>query len=827
MKSFTRLLIALTFFSTISVAQPLRSQHPGEILLGLKKVNVLASALYIAAHPDDENTAMLSWLSKEKMARTAYLSCTRGDGGQNLIGPEQAELMGLIRTHELLEARKIDGPEQYFTRANDFGFSKTTEETMQIWGKENTLSDVVWWVRKLRPDVIVCRFPPDQRAGHGNHSGSAVLAEEAFKAAADPTRFPEQLKYVKVWQAKRVVWNTFNFGAASQKPTDVGSFIQVDIGTYNAMLGKSYPEIAAESRSQHKSQGFGSAKNRGARPEYLFHKGGDPIQKDVFDGVETSWNRVIGGQNVEKLISQAIQDFKADKPEAIVPLLVKAHQEVSKLTDDYWVTQKKKELESLIIACSGLWFEANSTDYATAAGEKAQIKTTIVKRSDVPITLKSQKIVPMGMLQELNAPLNNNEVVSNTTDAEIPATLPISQPYWLAEKHEKGAYKVDDLQLRGLPMKPEDLRVEYSFDISGASFTFSVPVSYKFTDPVKGEIYRYFEIRPEVTATLAEKVYVFGDSQAKNVDVLLKAHKAGVSGELSLELPKGWRAEPTSIPFDLGQKYQEQKVSFKVFPTKNGSEVTLKAIAKTKNGSYSKGLTVIQYDHIPSLVYFPESEAKLVRLDLQTRGKNIGYIAGAGDDVPAALQQIGYKVTMLTDDELQKDLSGFDAIVVGVRAYNTEERLKYAQKRLMEFVQNGGTMVVQYQTNFRMVINEIGPYPLTVSRDRVTVEEAPMTILKAEHPALNTPNKITAKDFDGWIQERGLYFANKWAPEYTPLFACNDPNEKSMEGSTLVASYGKGNYIFTSLAFFRQLPAGVPGAYRLFANLISLGKEIK
>lgn len=827
MKSFTRLLIAIALFSTASGAQPLRSQHPGEILLGLKKVNVLASALYIAAHPDDENTAMLSWLSKEKMARTAYLSCTRGDGGQNLIGPEQAELMGLIRTHELLEARKIDGPEQYFTRANDFGFSKTTEETMQIWGKENTLSDVVWWVRKLRPDVIVCRFPPDQRAGHGNHSGSAVLAEEAFKAAADPTRFPEQLKYVKVWQAKRVVWNTFNFGATSQKPTDVGSFIQVDIGTYNAMLGKSYPEIAAESRSQHKSQGFGSAKNRGARPEYLFHKGGDPIQKDVFDGVETSWNRVIGGQNVEKLISQAIQDFKADKPEIIVPLLVKAHQEVSKLSDDYWVTQKKKEIESLIISCSGLWFEANSTDYATAAGEKAQIKTTIVKRSEVPITLKSQKIVPVGVLQELNSPLNNNEVVSNTTDAEIPPTLPISQPYWLAEKHEKGAYKVDDILLRGLPMKPEDLRVEYSFDISGTSFTFSVPVTFKFTDPVKGEIYRYFEIRPEVTATLAEKVYVFGDSQAKNVDILLKAHKVGVSGELTLDLPKGWRAEPASISFDLVQKYQEQKVSFKVFPTKNGSEVTLKAIAKTKNGTYSKGLTVIQYDHIPSLVYFPESEAKLVRIDLQTRGKNIGYIAGAGDDVPVALQQIGFKVTMLTDDELQKDLSGFDAIVVGVRAYNTEERLKYAQKRLMEFVQNGGNMVVQYQTNFRMVTNEIGPYPFTVSRDRVTVEEAPMTILKAEHPALNTPNKITSKDFDGWIQERGLYFANKWAPEYTPLFACNDPNEKPMEGSTLVASYGKGNYVFTSLAFFRQLPAGVPGAYRLFANFISLGKEIK
>ncbi|MFN8356053.1 MAG: PIG-L family deacetylase [Spirosomataceae bacterium] len=815
----------LLLSSSLCFSQVLRPMPPGELLLGLKKANVLASALYVAAHPDDENTAMLSWLAKDKMARTAYLSCTRGDGGQNLIGPEQAELMGLIRTHELLEARKIDGPEQYFTRANDFGFSKTTEETMQIWGKENILADVVWWVRKLRPDIIVCRFPPDARAGHGNHSSSAVLAEEAFKAAADPTRFPEQLQYVKPWQAKRVVWNTFNFGATSQKPTDPGSFIQVDIGTYNPLLGKSYPEIAAESRSQHKSQGFGSAKNRGARPEYLFHKGGDPIQKDVFDGIETSWKRVVGGKAVEKIIVQAISEFKPDNPSTIVPLLVKAYQTLSTLSDEYWVTQKKKELESLIIGASGLWFEANANDYAGAAGEKIQVKTTVVKRSDVSMTLKSQKIVPMGNLQELNASLNNNEVYTNTTDAEIPTSLPISQPYWIAEKHDKGSYKVENQLLRGLPMKPEDFRVEYTFEVAGLPLSFSIPVNYKFTDPVKGEIYRYFEVRPEVTATLADKVIVFGDNQAKTVDVLLKSHKASVKGDISLELPKGWKAEPASITFDLATKYQEHKVTFTVIPPKAGAEATLKAVAKTANGSYSKGLTTIQYDHIPSLVYFPESEAKLVRLDLQTRGKNIGYIAGAGDDVPAALQQIGYKVTMLTDDELQKDLSGFDAIVVGVRAYNTEDRLKYAQKRLMEYVQNGGNMVVQYQNNFRIVTPEIGPYPLTLSRDRVTVEEAEMTLVHPEHPALNTPNKITAKDFDGWIQERGLYFANKWAPEYTPLFACNDPNEKASEGSTLVASYGKGHYVFTALAFFRQLPAGVPGAYRLFANFISLGKK--
>lgn len=823
MKYCFRVIVLLVAIQ--ATAQPHRPAPAGEILLQLKKANVLASALYVAAHPDDENTTMLAWLAKEKMARTAYLSCTRGDGGQNLIGPEQAELMGLIRTHELLEARKIDGAEQYFTRANDFGFSKTTEETMQIWDKDKVLADVVWRIRAFRPDVILCRFPPDARAGHGNHSASAVLAEEAFKAAADPNRFPEQLSYLKPWQAKRVVWNTFNFGATSQKPTDKGQFIQVDIGAFNPLLGKGYPEIAAESRSMHKSQGFGSAKNRGMRPEYLLHKDGVPAEKDVFDGIDTGWSRVNGGGAVQEALNNAIQQFKPDNPSAILPYLLTAYQRVQNIGDEYWKEVKKKELEQLIIACTGLWFEANANDYATAAGDNLKVTNTVVKRSEAPIKLEKIKLTVLNQELNPNLVLGNNELSNLPIDITVPKNLPLSQPFWLAQAHAKGLYTVEDVWLRNQPMRTPDLQAEFTFVIDGQTFVFSTPVTYKFTDPVKGEIYRPLEIRPELTANIAEKVYVFSDNKAQKVEITLKSSKEKTKGELVLELPKGWKAEPASIPFDFASKYQEQKFTFMVSPSNRSSDGNIKAIVKTETGSFDKGLLQIQYDHIPPLVYFPDASAKLVKLDIQTKGKNIGYIAGAGDEVPAALQQIGYQVTQLTEAELTKDLSTYDAIVVGVRAYNTEERLKFAQEKLLNYVQNGGTMVVQYLTNFRQVTKEIGPYPIQISRDRVTVEEAPMTFLQPTHPALTTPNKISEKDFDGWVQERGLYFANNWDPKYEALFACNDPGEKPLNGSTLVTKYGKGYYLFTSLSFFRQLPAGVPGAYRLFANFISLGKN--
>jgi LmbE family N-acetylglucosaminyl deacetylase len=824
------LLFWLTAYCSLQniVAQPVKPMPAGEVLLNLKKLNVLGTALYMAAHPDDENTIMLSWLAKERKVRTAYLSVTRGDGGQNLVGSELSDLLGLIRTQELLAARSIDGPEQYFTRANDFGFSKNTEETMQVWGKDAVLADVVWRIRNLRPDVIICRFPPDARAGHGNHSASAVLAEEAFKISGDPTKYPEQLKYVKPWQAKRVVWNTFNFGtvAQTQKPAEK-DWIQVDIGAYNPLLGKSYNEIAAESRSQHKSQGFGVPRGRGARPEYFVHKFGERADKDVFDGVDITWNRVKGGATIEALVNDAIKNFNPENPSAIVPTLVKAYQLVNNLEDEYWKTQKKKELENLIIGCSGLYFEANPNEFSAASGEKINVITTAIKRSELPISLNKIRLIGLGKDTTMKMDLGNNELQRLTFPTEIPKGQPFTQPYWLAEKKMgKGMYRVDNQELIGLPEKPADLQAEFSFVIDNQPFTFTTPIIFKYTDEVRGELYRSFEIRPEISANIADKVYVFADNQAKDVEITLKSAKANVSGNLSLELPTGWKSNPATIDFTLANKYQEQKVVFKVTPSAKDSEGQIKVSVKTLNGVFDRGIRTVAYDHIPPQTLFPISDAKVVKLDIKTKGKTIGYIAGAGDEVPAALRQIGYSVTMLTEKEFNEDLSKFDAIVVGVRAYNTEERLVFYQKKLMEYVEKGGNMVVQYQVNNQLqkVEGGMGPYPFKVSRERVTVEEAEIRFLKPESILLNQPNKITSKDFDGWIQERGLYFANEWDSKYETIISSNDPNEKPLDGGLLYTKYGKGNYIFTGYAFFRQLPAGVSGAYRLFANFISAGK---
>ena len=826
-RNFFLLLTALSLLQT-AFSQPIKPMPTGEILLNLKKLNVLGTALYIAAHPDDENTIMLSWLAKERKVRTSYLSVTRGDGGQNLVGPELSDLLGLIRTQELLAARAIDGPEQYFTRANDFGFSKNTDETMQVWGHDAVLGDVVWRIRNLRPDIIICRFPPDPRAGHGNHSASAVLAEEAFKISGDPTKYPEQLKYVKPWQAKRVVWNTFNFGtvAQTQKPAEK-DWIQVDIGAYNPLLGKSYNEIAAESRSQHKSQGFGVPRGRGARPEYFVHKFGERADKDIFDGIDITWNRVKNGKEIEFLVNEANKNFNPENPSTIVPTLLKAYQLVNNLEDDYWKVQKKKELESLIVACSGLYFEANPNEYSAASGEKINVTTTLVKRSELPITLNKIRLIGLGKDTTMKTELGNNELQRLTFSVEIPKGQPFTQPYWLAEKKMgKGMYRVDNQELIGLPEKPADLQAEFSFTIDNQILVFSSPIIYKYTDETRGELYRNFEIRPEISATISDKVYVFANTQAKEVEVTLKSAKANVTGSVSLILPIGWKSVPASIEFNLTNKYQEQKVIFKVSPSAKDSEGQIKVVATTANGTFDRGILTVAYDHIPPQTLFPISEAKVVKLDIKFKGKNIGYLAGAGDEVPAALRQIGYAVTMLTEKEFNEDLSKFDAIVVGVRAYNTEERLKYYQKKLIEYVEKGGNMIVQYQVNnnLQKIEGGMGPFPFKVSRERVTVEEAEIRFLKPESPLLNTPNKITNQDFDNWIQERGLYFANEWDPKYETILSSNDPTEKPLDGGLLYTKYGKGNYIFTGYAFFRQLPAGVSGAYRLFANLISVGK---
>jgi LmbE family N-acetylglucosaminyl deacetylase len=822
-RSFTILLL----LCSIALFAQVPTLSSSEIFQNIKKLNVLGSVLYIAAHPDDENTLMLSYLSKDQMVRTGYLSLTRGDGGQNLIGAEQGYNIGVIRTQELLGARRIDGAQQFFSRAYDFGFSKTRDETLHFWDAEKVQGDVVWMIRKFQPDVIITRFPPDPRAGHGHHQTSAYLAEQGFQLAADPNSYPDQLKFVKTWQAKRLVWNTYTPGFTNKQPTEEKKpFISIEIGGYNPVLGKSYTEIAAESRSQHKSQGFGSAPQRGERIDFFLHKEGQAAEKGLFDYVDISWKRVKGSEKIQVLVTQIIKNFKVDKPSASIPDLLKINAELNRLDSaNIYVKAKKQEIRDLLIQCAGLWFETNPTDFSAVAGDVAPATISVVKRSDYPVKLVSMKWIGEEKDTLMNLSLAQNEMNAIAIKSKLPENLPVSQPYWLEKPIDKGVFQIDNQQDIGFPENRPATFTSYTFEIGGQNFTVNRPWIYKFTDPAEGEIYRPFEIRPAVTTTIVEPVYIFASAEPKTVTMVVEAQKANVNGTLKPEVPAGWKSVPESASFTLTNKYQQQYFTFIITPPLANQEVTLKAVATVDGKTFDKSIRTISYRHIPAQTLFPLSDTKLAKVDVKTTAKNIGYIAGAGDDVPTALRQMDCQVTMLNAAGLSKDLGIYDAIVVGVRAYNTEEYLANYQAKLMDYVKNGGTMVVQYTIPGQKV-KDIGPFNIELGRERVTEEDAEMRFLVPESPLLNFPNKITQKDFDGWVQERGLYFAQDWDKKnYQALFSANDQTESAKEGSVLYAKYGKGHYIYTGLSFFRELPAGVTGAYRLFANMISVGKQ--
>ena len=833
-----RILPALIFSAMVSIAsaQTAPPSDIGTIKQNLKKLNVLGSVLYIAAHPDDENTRLLGYLAQEKHYRTGYLSLTRGDGGQNLIGTEQGELLGLIRTQELLAARRTDGAEQFFSRVNDFGFSKNPEETLKFWDKDKVLGDMVWVIRNFRPDVMICRFPTTGEGGHGNHTASAILAQEAFSAAADPKRYPEQLKYVSVWQAKRLLWNTFNFGNTNTTAEDQ---FKLNVGGYNTILGKSYGEIAAESRSNHKTQGFGSAKQRGDAFEYFKTILGDAPKTDLMDGVDASWSRTPFGTPIAEKIAAITKAFNDDAPHASVPALVallgevdqtvatnKAFQtvrliETATTSYDYWHKQKTKELKDIIAACAGLWFEAYSAEQSYAVGDSINARIQIIKESAGDASFKSYSI-NNGKAVAVGNALPDNQL--QTINLKIAADK-ISQPYWLESAHGIGGYTINDELKVGNPENPDAPSVTFEFIVNGRSVSIPRKVVFKYTDPARGEIYQPLEIAPPVTANIADKVYVFNSGQPQNVQVKLKSFTSA-TGSISIKTVKGWKISPERIDFNGKNKGDEWTVAFTVTPTEKESSTSLLQVLTTVNcKQFTQGLLNIKYNHIPAITIFPPAQAKLVNIDLKTAGKKIGYIAGAGDLIPEALREVGYEVHQLTESEiLNTDLSGYDAIVTGVRAYNVSERLAYEQPKLMEYVKNGGNLVVQYNNNNGLVTKQLGPYPFRVVNERVTNEDAPVTIFDNTNPVLNYPNKITQDDFKDWIQERSIYMVNNIDPIYKAPLQMNDPGQSPQNGSLIVADYGKGRYVYTSLVFFRELPAGVPGAYRLFINLLSKPK---
>lgn len=825
------LILLLPF--QIGLAQQPTKLNSAEIYNQIQKLNFLGSVLYIAAHPDDENTQLISYLSNETKARTGYLSLTRGDGGQNLIGSQLRELLGVIRTQELIEARKIDGGEQFFSRANDFGFSKNPTETLEIWEKDKVLSDVVWAIRKFQPDIIINRF--DHRSAgttHGHHTASAMLSVESFDLANNPNLFPEQLKYVEPWQVKRQFFNTsWWFYGSKEKfnKADKTNLIAIQTGAYYPSIGKSNQEIAALSRSRHQSQGFGSTGSRGEEIEYLEFIKGDPLtdKSSLFEGIDTSWNRVKGGKPISLLLTKIATEFDFKNPSASIPDLVKAYSLMQSLEEKHWTTLKSEEIKKIIAACSGLYLEAVAQNQEATPGSTIKLKIEAINRSSIPMELIQITAFPEQKTIPQNKPLNNNKVENITIETQVPQAIEYTQPYWLDEKGTIGMYSVNDQKKIGIPDIIRQEKVVFLLLINGIEIPFERTIVYKYNDDVKGEVYNYLDIVPEVTTSFLDKVLIFKDLKTKTIGVKIKSGKDNAKGDLQLELPKNWLVSPKSIPFNLEKKGIEQIVYFEVSPPTKSDEAVAKSVAIIDNKRFDKEQIIIDFNHITKQQVLKSAEAKCIKLDLNVYEEKIGYIMGAGDEVPKSLIQMGYRVTVLKPEEITPEkIAVFDVIITGVRAYNTIPTLANKQSILFDFVKEGKTMLVQYNTPDDIVTPNIAPYPLKISRDRVTEENAEVRFLNPNHPVLNTPNKITEKDFEGWKQEQGLNYPNEFDASFTPILSSNDKGEKPKNGALLVAPYGKGFYIYTGLSLFRELPEGVSGAYRLLANIISLKSPV-
>jgi hypothetical protein len=813
----------------LAVPAPAQRNLAGEVQtrLALERLNVLGGVLMIGAHPDDENTALIACLARGRKARVAYLSLTRGDGGQNLIGPEQGELLGLIRTQELLAARRIDGGEQFFTRAVDFGFSKNPEETFAKWGHDAILADVVWTVRRFRPDVMVIGVS----GGHGHHQASGILAREAFTAAADKTRFPEQFRWVEPWPAKRLVTGGFGGGPpGAAGRAAAGGGIRLDTGEFDPVLGFSYTEIAGMSRSMHRSQGMGAPERRGPAASTLSVVAGAPASGDIFDGIDITWNRLPGGAVVADILAEAARTFVPAEPDKTIPLLLKARPLVAAIRDP-WARLKLAELDEAIALCAGLYLDASTVQHVVTPGEWLEVFFEATNRSRFPLALKGLKLEGMaGAPAEEFAPrpLAYNQPDRRSLKISVPPDQPYSQPYWLRKPGGGFTYVIDDQELVGLAETPPALRGRIRIQAGAEEIEFIRPVVRRYVDRVAGETSRPLVVAPPVAVAISEPVLIFPDAGARRVEVSLRANITGAAGELRLAAPEGWRVEPGAATFRIAGAGEETTLSFTVTPPAAAARGELRAVARVSGREISSGMQVIAYPDLPPQTVFPPASAALVRADVKILARRIGYVMGAGDEVPGALRQLGCEVTLLGPEDLARgDLARFDAVVAGVRAYNVRADLVANQQRLLEYVRNGGTLVVQYvvaDPRSRAGQPGLGPYPLEIGRARVSVEDAPVVFVDPKHPLLAAPNRIGQEDFQGWVQERGLNFASQWDPQYQPLVESHDPGEEPQRGGTLYTRYGKGAYVFTAYSWFRQLPAGVPGAFRIFANFLSAAR---
>jgi LmbE family N-acetylglucosaminyl deacetylase len=798
------------------------------ILQDLHSLATTGTVLHVGAHPDDENTELITWLSLGRGYRAAYLSLTRGDGGQNELGKDFDEKLGVLRTQELLAARRLDHGRQFFTRAIDFGFSKSPEETLKFWDREAVLGDVVRIIRQYRPDVIVTRFPiPPGSGGHGHHTASAILAVEAFKLAGDPTAYPEQLQQgLTVWQPKRVLWNSFRFGNIGPGPLN-NPVIKQDIGGTDPVTGEEFGPIAARSRSMHQTQGLAGAASRGRtgpNEQGFMILAGDAPTADLMDGIDTTWARYPGGAEIDAGIAAAIAGFKSSDPTLSVPALLALRPRLAALPSDPLVTDKRAQLDRILQACLGLEVETTITQAEVVPGEKVALHNAIfLDAKNVPVrwlALKSSVLtLSSGPGRALDAA---TEPLVAQLDGTLPVDTPLTQPYWLRADGAAGISRVDDPTLIGRPENPPAIAVEYTFQVGDQNLVVTGAVASQAGRPVV--------IIPPVSLALNSDIYVIAPRATKQVTVTVTAARAGSHGRLSVEAPVGWSINTGPQSFRLANVGDQASFTFAVTAPAGGGTGRLSAVAEVDGRRYSTQRIELNYAHLPPQLLQPPARARLASFALATKGMNVGYLPGAGDSVAECLEQMGYVVRRLSGADLTPErLKGLDAVVIGVRAFNERTDLKDAFPGLLAWVEQGGTVIAQYNRPNGLLATTLGPYPLSIEGPapalRVTDETAPVTLLVPDHAAMNAPNKLGPADFDGWVQERGAYFASKWdEAHYTALFGMSDPGEAPLKGGLLVAQHGKGHYVYTGVGFFRQLPAGVPGAYRLLANLLSLGK---
>lgn len=827
-KRFTGLVLILVVCQHAH-AQP-QDLSNSRLLHTLQSLNTCGSVLYIAAHPDDENTRLISYLVNEKHYRTAYLSLTRGDGGQNLIGDEQGIALGHIRTHELLQARKVDGAQQFFTRAYDFGYSKSPEETLKLWDEELVLEDMVRVIREFQPDVIICRFPTTGEGGHGHHTASALLAEKAMEAAADPNRFPGQLTSLKPWKTERLLWNTFNFGNRNTTSPDQ---LQLEVGGYNALLGKSYGEIAADSRSCHSSQAFGTARNRGSITEFFKPIKGSKPGKDLLEGINLTWNRFDPSGEIQTTVTrlQAYPEIWITHPLNRIPELLTLHQLIrtSPYIPDVWKQDALQKIQFLILGFHGLYAECTTLQPYVSPGDSLHLNIQAVQRVVNPFFYLKQ-ISLNGYTELIDSMMAPGKIFSRKLSLLAPEGSS-DQPYWLQYPIQHHLFQPAAGYNPTLPEARPRLNLQLTLvlgetEADAFSFTMEIPVMQKVLDPSKGEVYQPLYIAPPATLNFTEPSFVFTDAhtKGKQVSVKVKAFRNALNGKVSLDLPQGWRCEPAYREVQLKLAQEEQLLTFQIIPPagkRQNQQQVIKAAIEIDGKTWNQSFVPIEYPHIPRLVQFNAAEAILMEVQIENKIQRVGYISGAGDKIPQALTECGILVEEITEATvLNGQLSRYPAIVTGIRAWNTEQKLKTWHSALLEYVKQGGVLLVQYNTTNGLLIPELGPYPMKLTRERTTDEQAQPKFLLPEDAAFTYPNRITEKDFSGWVQERGLYYGESTDPNYHMPLAFADPGEKEQNGSLLIASYGKGKFVYTGLAFFRQLPAGVPGAYRLFVNLL-------